>query len=67
MTSEDQDSLSRMAGKVMAVLAVIGCIVLGAFCGYAIFAGDTLLAILFGIGSLTFALDLWRRWRNPRG
>lgn len=66
MTSEDQDELSRMAGKAMAALSVIGFIGLGAFCGDAIFAGDTFLAIPFGIGSLTFALDLWRRWR-PSG
>lgn len=66
MTPEGQDPFGRMAAQAMAVLETIAVFVLGAFCGYAVYAGDTLLAIAFGIGSLTFVRDLWHRWRTSR-
>lgn len=66
MTPEGQDPFGRMAGQAMAVLETIAVIVLGALCGYAVYADDTLLAIVFGIGSLTFVRDLWRRSRTSR-
>lgn len=66
MTVEGQDSLSRIAGLVMAVLEGIAFVVLGAFAVYAVYRGDGLLAVVFGIGSLTFAIDIWRRWRTSR-
>lgn len=62
----DTATLTRIAGLAMAVLEVIAFVVLGAFSAYAVSRGDALLAVLFGIGSLTFAIDIWRRWRTSR-
>jgi Na+/phosphate symporter len=64
------ESLSRMASLAMAVAEAIAFITLGVFCALFAFSGDTrldtLLAIVFGFGSFTFAVNLWSRWRRSR-
>jgi hypothetical protein len=70
MTPEGLDSFSRMASRAMAVVEAIAFITLGVFCVLFAFSGDTrldtLLAVTFGFGSFTFAVNLWRRWRSSR-
>lgn len=69
MTSEGQSPLSNAAGWARVVLDAIVVIVMATFCVLT-FSGDTLLdtllAVVFGLVSLTFAADLWRRWRILR-
>ncbi len=64
------DDLGRTASWAMAIIEGAGSIVLSVFCGYFVYAGetrlDTLLALTFGFGALTFAVNAWRYWRSTR-
>lgn len=68
--TDPDDVLRRMASWAMASVEGVACIVLGVFSGYFLYAGetrlDTLLAVTFGLGAITFALSVWRRWRSMR-
>lgn len=47
-------------GRLMAVAEALACVVLAGMCIAMALSGDH-LAWLFGLGSLSFAWDLWRR------
>ncbi len=68
--TDPDDGLRRTASWAMAIIEGVGFIVLGVFSGYFVYAGetrfDTLLAVTFGIGALTFALNAWHNWRITR-
>lgn len=70
VTSEGQSPLSTAASWARVVLDAIVVIVMATFCVLTFSGGDTLLdtllAVVFGLLSLTFAADLWRRWRILR-